>query len=272
MKHASKFYGEITVFDTETTNLYADQAEIVELAAARYEHGAGWKVASSLFDARNGIPPAASAKNNIGPRLIRGKPFFDQSARVAKEMMAWDDAKWFVAHNVSYDRDVLEHAWKRMESNGDAKICRDQSRWICTWRLSKQILAHDFGDIEYGLNYLRYLLDLDVPDDHAVHRAGADTLSCALLLENLIDRGIDAGILTNGNDLGQQVHDLCWGHIQIRAWPFGKHRGAMLEDIPDDYYAWALKNIPALNESDAAYDRDLAESLRVVLEKRLLDA
>lgn len=270
MIHASEFYSQVTVFDTETTNLYPDQAEIVELAAARYDKG--WHVESRLFDARNGIPPAASAKNNIGPRLIRGKPFFDQSARAAKEMLAWDDARWFVAHNVGYDRQVLEHAWLRMESGNDAKACRDDSRWICTWRLGKQILAHDFADIEYGLNYLRYLLDLPVPEGHAVHRAGADTLSCALLLEELVRRGIGSGLLRDAPDLGEQVHALCWSHITIKTWPFGKYKGTPLEDIPDDYYAWALKNIPALNESDAAHDRDLTESIRTVLERRLLDA
>lgn len=270
MTHTSDFYRTVTVFDTETTNLHADQAEIVELAAARYD--GGWRVASQLFDARNGIPPAASAKNNIGPRLIRGKPFFDQSVRAAKEMMAWDEARWFVAHNVSYDRQVLEHAWMRMESTSDARVCRDDARWICTWRVGKQILSHDFDDIEYGLNYLRYLLDLDVPEDHAVHRAGADTLSCALLLEELVRRGLASGMLTDSPDIGEQIHSLCWSHIRIRAWPFGKHKGSPLEDIPDDYYAWALKNMPSLNEADAAYDRDLAESVRAVLEKRLLDA
>lgn len=271
MSRESEFFQKITVFDTETTNLLADQSEIVELATARWD-GTGWALRDRLFDARNGIPPAASAKNNIGPRLIRGKPFFDQSSRDIKEMMAWDTTRWFVAHNVGYDRDVLEASWRRNDCTTEARVCRDQSRWICTWRLGKQILSHDFVDIEYGLNYLRYLLDLDLPEDHAVHRAGADTLSCALLLEELVRRGLASGMLDGDGDLGEQVHALCWSHIQVKAWPFGKHRGTPLEDVPDDYYAWALKNIPALDEANPAHDRDLSESVRIVLERRLLDA
>ena len=93
-----------------------------------------------------------------------------------KGLLRWDGAAYFVAHNAAYDRQVLGHAWHRMDSVADARICDDQSRWICTWRLSRQVLGHQFGDIEYGLNYLRYLLDLDVPDSHAVHRAADDVL------------------------------------------------------------------------------------------------
>ena len=70
-----EFYTSITVLDTETTNLLADQAEIVELAAARFDPQAGWVVRDRLFNARNGIPPAASAKNNISPRMIRDQPY-----------------------------------------------------------------------------------------------------------------------------------------------------------------------------------------------------
>ena len=264
-----KFLREVTVLDTETTNLLADQAEIVELAAARFDDRNGWVIRDRLFNARNGIPPAASAKNNISPRMIQDQPYWDQTVREIKDMLAWNEASYFVAHNCSYDQSVLAVAWQRCASTADAKQAEDRSKWICTWRLSKQILGHDFGDIEYGLNYLRYLLDLAVPDDHASHRAGADTLSCALLLEKLMGIAVHKDLLSLSADVGKQLHDLCWSHIKITVWPFGKYRGVALTEIPDDYWVWALKNLPALSETDPAYDRDLSESLRLLLEERL---
>lgn len=272
MTYINSFLNSVTVIDTETTNLLADQAEIVEVGSARWTGESFWHAEGMLLNARNGIPPEASAKNNIGPRLIRDKPYFDQSARDIKRLLYWDSSRYFVAHNAAYDRQVLHHAWKRMESTPDARVCDDQDRWICTWRLSKQVLGHQFGDIEYGLNYLRYLLDLDVPDGIAVHRAKDDAYMCALLLGELIGRAIGQGLVDDAPDLGERLHALCWAPITVRKWPFGKHRGVALEDVPDDYYAWALKNLPALNESDTSYDADLAESVRVVLERRLLDA
>jgi len=271
MSNIDTFLKSCTILDTETTNLYPDKAEIVEIAAANWT-GVVWDVRGKLLNARNGIPPEASAKNNIGPRLIKNEPYFDQVISDIKNLLRWDAAKYFVAHNCSYDQSVLSAAWDRCGSIADAKSARNQADWICTWRLSRQILGHQFGDIEYGLNYLRYLLDLDLPDDHSVHRAADDTLTCAMLLQALIDFAIEQGQVDGGADLGQQLHALCWDTIKIAVWPFGKYRGTLLDEIPMDYWSWALKNLPALQESDANYDRDLAENVRLVLEKKLADA
>ena len=120
-----EFYTSITVLDTETTNLLADQAEIVELAAARFDPQAGWVVRDRLFNAHNGIPPAASAKNNISPRMIRDQPYWDQCVRESKDMLAWDTARYFVAHNCSYDQSVLATAWDRCGSSADVQSARN---------------------------------------------------------------------------------------------------------------------------------------------------
>lgn len=270
-KHVDDFLGSVTVLDTETTHLLPDQAEIVEIAGCAWD-GAFWHTHGQLLNARNGIPPEASAKNNISRRMIENQPYFDQAVKDIKQLLRWDHSNYFVAHNAAYDRQVLGHAWHRMDSVADARVCDDQSRWICTWRLSRQVLGHQFGDIEYGLNYLRYLLDLPVPDGHAVHRAADDAFTCALLLHALVDFAIEQGQVTDGPNLGAELHALCWQHITVTKWPFGKHRGVALADIPNDYYAWALANVNSLRPDDPSYDRDLAESVRQLLESRLADA
>jgi DNA polymerase III epsilon subunit-like protein len=262
------FFESVTVLDTETTHLLPDQAEIVEIAAAR-RNQQSWFAQGQLLNARNGIPPAASAKNNISPKMIAYKPYFDQSTNDIKELLNWNGARYFVAHNVNYDREVLKTAWQRIESIADRKICEDRSRWICTWRLSRQILAHDFNDIEYGLNYLRYLLDLPVDDSIAVHRAADDSMMCALLLEYLTRKCVADGYVQPDADIGAYLHRLCWSPITLNTWPMGKYRGVSLTDIPTDYYVWALKNLNSLNEKDPGYDADLASSVAAVLEKRL---
>jgi len=271
MSNIDKFLESCTVIDTETTNLNPEQAEIVEIASAIWTGKSFWHVNGRLLNARNGIPPEASAKNNIGPRLIKDQPYFDQVTKDIKDLLRWDQPGYFVAHNCSYDQAVLESAWKRVESASDARLARDQSRWICTWRLSRHVLGHQFGDIEYGLNYLRFLLDLDVPDDHGVHRAADDTLTCAMLLHALADFAIENGQITDEPDIAEQVHGLCWSPITITKWPFGKHKGDALDDISNDYYAWALKTLPQLRDGDTSFDSDLSESVRLVLERRLSD-
>jgi exodeoxyribonuclease X len=133
-------------------------------------------------------------------------------------------------------------------------------------------LHHDFGDVQYGLNYLRYKLDLPIPDDLTSHRANADTLICAELLKHLVTRAIDLKLIDSTQDIGTQLHNLCWGHIPVLLWPFGKHKGQTLDSLTNDYYLWALSNVSALQEKDPGYDNDLAESVRLVLEQRLAAA
>jgi DNA polymerase III epsilon subunit-like protein len=174
-----------------------------------------------------------------------------------------------VAHNVNYDRKALKTAFQRMNSETDVELCNDARRWICTWRLSKHILTHNFNDIQYGLGYLRYRLDLPIDDSLRAHRADIDTIVCAALLEKLIDLAIEYNQIDQHLPIGPQLNELCWSFIPITTWPIGKHRGTLLTDLDNDYYVWALGNLPRLDGNNSEYDADLAESVRIVLSKRL---
>ena len=69
--------------------------------------------------------------------------------------------------------------------------------------------------------------------------------------------------------IGQQIHDLCWQPMLTKKWPFGKYRGKLLSEIPDDYYIWAMENLDSLKEDKAEYDADLAASVAAELTTRL---
>ena len=265
MNQIEIFKNSITVLDTETTNLLPDLCEIVEVAGTLWD-GSKWRTKSMLLGTEKGIPPEASAKNNISNRMIGGLPTFKEDITNVKVILNWPSSKWYVAHNADYDRTALKLAFNNAN---DISICEDKSRWICTWRLSKQILNHDFNDIQYGLNYLRYKLELPIDDKVGVHRAAADTLVTATLLDKLISIAIHNNQIDSNEDIGLQLNELSWKTIPIKTWPFGKHRGQLLEDLDNDYYLWALKNLPQFDSSNALYDIDLAESVCKVLEKRV---
>lgn len=259
----------VIVLDTETTNLYANLAEIVEIAAARWD-GDSWQVSGTLLGATNGIPPEASAKNNISNKMIQGLPTFKESCAVVEQLLNWPNSQYYVAHNAKYDQAVLEKAWREAGRADYAEICKDNSRWICTWRLSQHLFHHHFPNIEYGLNYLRYRLDLPVPDNTQLHRAKDDTYLCAILFDYLVQFAYDNNwIHPSSDDPYLTLNLLCWEPVPIDLWPFGKYRGVKLHDIPTDYYLWALSNIPALKEDSAEYDWDLAENLKTVLSHRI---
>lgn len=269
MNQVDQFKQNAVVLDTETTNLQPELCEIVEVAGARWD-GREWKAKGTLLGAYHGIPPEASAKNNISPRMISDLPKFDQNIRMVKEILGWPITRYYVAHNANYDRAALTAAFTRMHGGTDAKICKDDNRWICTWRLSKRILVHDFGDVQYGLSYLRYRLDLPVDDGVGVHRADQDTIVCAALLDRLIEIATTNRMLDLHDDVGAQLVRMSWDHIPVKNWPIGKYRGQPLCEIPNDYYAWALKNVSQLQEDQPGFDPDLSESIRQLLEQRLL--
>lgn len=271
MTEIQSFLSAVSVIDTETTNLLPAEAEIVEIAEAHWIEGA-WNTKGMLIGAVNGIPPAASAKNNISNKMLAGKPTFGEITSQIRDLMSWPNRKFYVAHNATYDRSVLKEAWSKHGDPEDVALCMDDTRWLCTWRLSRHILAHDFDDIEYGLNYLRYKLDLPVPDSLRLHRAADDTYLCAILLEYLVSSGIKKGLIQTDYDIGVQLNELCWSPIIQPTWPFGKYRGRPLTEIPNDYYTWAFSNLESLKEDSPAFDMDLAESVRQVLEARLLSA
>jgi DNA polymerase III epsilon subunit-like protein len=264
------FLGTVTVLDTETTNLQAELAEIVEVAGAVYINQQ-WQVSSMLLGAENGIPPEASAKNNISNRMIAGLPIFSKVKEDVARLLNWNRSEYFVAHNCRYDQDVLALAWARSGDIGRPADALDQERWICTHRLSKHLLNYDFPDMQYNLSYLRYRLDLPVPDTTSAHRAGDDTLACAVLFEFLVDYAIATGLVEDSADLGRQIHAVCWAPIYHTTWPFGKNKGRPLSEIETDYYIWAMQNMDALNEDRNGYDPDLAASVAKELESRLSD-
>lgn len=268
MQSIESFLTCTSVIDTETTNLLPESAEIVEIAAAHRSDGT-WMTKGMLLGAQRGIPPAASAKNNISQRMIEGRPTFGDIQDEIRALIKWPTQTYWVAHNAAYDRAVLKQSWNQLGYQKDAALCDDDTRWICTWRLSRHILGHSFDDIEYGLNYLRYFLDLPVPDSLRLHRAADDTYLCAVLLERLVAMAIEQGLVDPSLDVGQQLNRISSSPIPIKTWPFGKYRGQPLSDTPNDYYSWALGNVDSLKEGSSAYDPDLAESVRQVLEARL---
>lgn len=272
MTNIEIFKQSVTVIDTETTSLIPEECEIVEVASAKW-YTYHWATSDILLGTYKEIPPEASAKNNISRKMIENLPKFDQFVAHVKQILDWPDSKYWVAHNATYDRKALKTAFEKLGMVDDVELCNNSARWICTWRLSKQILSHDFNDTYYGLNYLRYKLDLDVPETIGVHRAGADAYTCAILLDKLIEIGILNGTINEKIPLGPQLSDLSWKFNPITTWPFGgKHKGKLLTELDNDYYLWALKTLSQLKEGDPTYDADLAESIRLVLEKRLSEA
>lgn len=262
-----KFLKETLIIDTETTGVDTTKEDVVELAVCKI-NGNEIVVDSMLFGSRKPIPYAASAVNNISRRMLAGLPIFSNSLDTASRMLDFDNIQYYVGHNISFDTKILDAGFKR--GGQTVPKLQNKDHWICTHKIAKYIINDD--NLKYGQQFLRYYFDLDsqlTTEVTAAHRASNDAVICFYLLMNLIDLGVEKGIINPLEDIGKQLVHLSQINKPVTSWPFGKkHRGKKFEDLPDDFYAWAFENIDELDEKNSKYRKDIVEKIRVVLSKR----
>ena len=255
---------DCVALDTETTNIDVKEAEILQLAHTNVFHDEPENI---MYRSVKPIPPEASAVHHISNRMIRGLPTFGQNTGPV-ETLTNKDTRFYVAHNADYDKQVLINSCKRDGLDAEAAHF-ENTQWICTWRLAKAVLGVDYTKLQYNLSYLRYALDLDVPDDLPAHDGRADVIVCAKLFEMLVELAVMDKKIYPDQDLGEQLYNLCWAPKKVETWPFGKYKGQKLDAIPTDFYMWAIENLDSLKEENERYDLDLATSVAKVLETRL---
>ena len=261
------------VVDIETTAIKHANAEICEIAAGSYKDDE-WHIVSELRGTRNPIPPEASKICHISTRMLEGLPLFGSDIEREFTILGIPWGQYYVAHNAKFDRELLvQELYKAISVNETTKLTKDSyvldfgepENWICTVELSKRLLGNEIS--QFSLNYLRYYLDLDVPDEMYGHRAGNDVLITAKLFEHLVMLMLERELLdiTNSYGIGWQIVQYCSTFIPYGTFPFGKYKGQRFEDIPKDYYEWALENMDALKEDSDRYDERLAKTLEPVL-------
>lgn len=259
-----------SVVDTETTNLEPDKAEICEVGVAFVDlEDLGWVRRDQLYGTNEPIPFAASNKNNISRRMLEGKPLILDDLEGLYTLIRPNHQPFIIAHNSKYDRSVFEI---QLGKSNYQEIFGD-CEWICTYRLARHLIEEseldekNDGSLSYALNYLRYALDLG-HDDLTCHRAGDDAMICGLLFEKLLERIHQADPTLDAGDLIMAACEISNTAIPIKRFPFGKHKGELLEDVPTSYYDWALNNTDAFNEESPNFDPDLSECVIRILEKR----
>jgi DNA polymerase III epsilon subunit-like protein len=260
----NKLWREVLVLDTECTHADPHQAEIVELAVAKWDQN--WQYVCELFGSQKPMPPEASAITHIHPDQIAHLPTFVQSPEQVIPMLV-SDRNYYVSHNIRYDRDVLGQQLNQMDADL-ARMITDPNRWICTLRLAKRAWPQAASHTQ---SYLRYWLNLPVPHHVVSHRAEPDTQVCVHLLERVVQELLNQGQITWDQHLAPQLVQLTQAPIPVSMWPFGKHKGKSFSELDTDYLLWCVDNLKFLNEQDADHDPDLTETVRLTLERRLTD-
>ncbi len=236
---------KIIFFDTETTG----NTEKDFLCQIAYKTGD--ENFNGLYKPPVKIPPEASAVHHITNKMLEGKPAFSESSNSKKiKELFEDENSVVVAHNATFDLMIIK------KENIIPK------NFICTLRLARHLDPE--GKIEkYNLQYLRYLLDLDV--EATAHDALGDVLVLEKLFERLKTKMTESENLTEEQAINKMI-EISSHPSLLRHIPFGKHNGKTVEEVlrvDPGYLEWLLKQ---KLESDQI-DEDWIYTLKYYLNK-----
>ena len=166
---------KLIFFDTETTG-NTDKDYLCQLAykivAPNHEEQAS--TFCELYKPPIKIPPEASAVHHITNKMVADLPTFAESGDKEKiKKLFEDENNLLVAHNAIFDLAMIK------------KEGILPKQFICTLRIARYLDPE--GKIErYNLQYLRYLLELEV--EATAHDALGDVLVLEKLFERLFNK------------------------------------------------------------------------------------
>jgi len=213
---------KLIFFDTETTG----NTENDVLCQIAYKTGD--ETFSGLYNPNKKIPPEASAVHHITNKMVSGKKSFkdtDDHKKIKSLFEASDSI--VVAHNATFDLMMVE------------KEDIHPTAFICTLRVARALDTE--GKIErYNLQYLRYLLDIEV--EATAHDALGDVLVLEQLFNRLKKKLMESEGMSEDEALAKMV-EISSHPSLLRTFNFGKHIGKKIEEVLQldrGYLEWLL--------------------------------
>ncbi len=230
---------KIIFFDTETTG-NGEQDRLCQLGIK--DRGVAAPLLNALYTPPVPISIESMAVHHITPKMVQGRPSFIEAPEYSDIKTLFEHPEVVsVAHNVVFDLGML------------AKEGIVPHMPICTYKVARALDPNELIG-KYSLQYLRYLLDLDI--EAAAHDAWGDVL----VLEGIFEHLLTKMIKQYGTERAA-ISEM----VAISARPmlfttirFGKHKGKKIEEIAQadrGYLEWLLtekKKTPA-GEEDWIY-------------------
>ena len=213
---------KLIFFDTETTG--NTEKDFLVQIAYKYDN----ESFVGLYLPPSKIPPEASAIHHLTNKMVADKPTFKESTDqpIIKKLFEDEDSV-LVAHNALFDLMIME------------KEGIKPKKFICTLRVARELDKE--GKIErYNLQYLRYLLDLDV--EATAHDAMGDVLILEKLFERLKKKMMKEENLDE-NEVIKKMIEISSHPSLLHSFSFGKHNGKKIEDVlatDRGYLEWLL--------------------------------
>ena len=235
---------KLIFFDTETTG----NTEKDFLCQIAYKNGNESFV--DLYKPPVKIPPETSAIHHITNKMVLDKPSFRESGDLPKiKKLFEDEDSIVVAHNAPFDLLMIK------------KEGIEPKKFICTLRLARHLDKEEKIE-RYNLQYLRYLLDLDVKAQ--AHDALGDVLVLEKLFEHLKNKMIMEENVKE-NEVIEKMIEISSHPSLFRTFNFGKHLGKKVEDvlaIDRGYLEWLLAQMLESGQIDEDWIYTLKHHLK----------
>jgi len=154
------------VIDIETNGSKPDNSQVIEIGAVMIQNGQMIKRFESFVECAF-LPEYISKITGITPEDLIDAP---TQIEVLTELKMFMEDAIFVAHNVNFDYEFLNHSFDRfgLGNIGNPKLC------------SIELARRTIESERYGLAYLSETLELG---NHIQHRAYSDALVTSKLLQ-----------------------------------------------------------------------------------------
>jgi exodeoxyribonuclease X len=262
-----EFLEQCGVLDVESTSDQPSTCEIIELAYGNFVNGT-WVTQSTHYNPGIEIPAASAEKHFITDEMVKDCGDFSES---------WDSGfsdyvqkkKYLVGHNVKYDREAILNNYNRREVQVSTKLHHPDT-WICTFDLANALFSNEYTLPAYRLAFLWFYFKLYDTCDRVIipHQADSDIYMAGKLLEYLVNVAIELGTVNKDEEIGQQILAIINADKEYTHWPYGKHKGKLLTEIPNDYYEWCLNKMDFLKPSSPSYNKALHVAVLDVINKR----
>lgn len=236
---------KLIFFDTETTG--NEQKDF--LCQLAYKHGEETFV--ELYKPPLKIPPEASAVHHISNKMVTDRPAFRESGEFNKIKKLFEDTgAILVAHNALFDIAMIK------------KEGIEPKNFICTLRVARH-LDKEEKIPQYKLQYLRYLLDIDI--DAKAHDAFGDVLVLEELYKRLLKKIMDEEGSSEADAI-ERMLEISSHPSLIRTLNFGKYRGKKVEEVLRIDRGW-LEWLLGEKEKSGQTDEDWIYTLRYYLNR-----
>lgn len=169
---------EYVVFDTETTDRNAHVARICEIAGARVRFPSGVVVErfAELVKHKGPMSAGAFGVHGITSAMLRDARPVDA---VLRDFFDWAGERPLIAHNASYDRDVVVFDAKR------SGLSYPASPVFCSLKIARRVLRKPTDVQSHSLSALGAWAKVD---GGRAHRAAADVSTLVGVMTELLRR------------------------------------------------------------------------------------